>query len=618
MVLLRTLARSPAGTGAACRRVAALAVVVAAVASSPVPVVAQILRGALDTLALPVDSSDVLARARREQAGFERRRVRLLPATWGGGGVDCQEVVGRFCFWFDDGGRTPPVEPPAVGDLRDEFLAYLDSVQGLVPGEGWITGQRVWYRGEAGRWGEALEAARGCAAAPWWCAALRGLAFHRLGRYPEAGAAFEVALSSMEPERASRWRDTRWLVRGDARRALEDARRTEGDAAEERFWALADPLLLAPGNDRRTEHYARWTVATLQSDARNPFGIRWGRDMEELVVRMGWEISWERVRDSGPVPSVIGHHHPDGQDFFPEGEALRRPADAAREDLAPRSARPRSMYAPAPAQQILPLEAQMAVFPRGEDLVVVATHFLPPDTALDAERDALRARMAPPGHDVLPLQAGLFLLPEAGGRALRVTVSGQEEGVLVLRAPAGRYVAGVESWAPTVSRAGRLRTGLARDTVPPDVATLSDLLLLRGGEEEPEGVEAAARRALVRPAAPVGEPLAVAWEVHGLGWAPVEVRYELSVERTGVGVLLRLGRALGLVAPDRPLTLSWTEPGPSRPGPVLRVVGLDLGSAEPGKYQVTLRAILPGRGALVAKAPLTLESPRIDDEARPS
>lgn len=600
-----------------------MAVGLAAMAlASPGSLGAQVLRGGADSLALPVDSSDVLSRARREQARFERNRIRRVPPTWSRGSGGCQEVVGRFCFWFDDDGRVPPGEPAEVGTLRDDLLAYLDSVQALLPGEGWITGQRVWYLGEARRWHASLDAARRCEAAPWWCSALEGFALHGLGRYEDAEGAFRRALTGMEPDRAERWRDLRWLLAGDARGALDDARRDRGEGAVEGLWALADPLLLVGGNDRKTEHYARWTAATLQADARNPFGIRWGRDMDELTVRMGWEIAWERVRDSGPVPSAIGHHHPDGRDFFPTGEGIRRPAEASTRELEPERPSPRSAYAPGRAQQILPLAGQVAVFPRGGEMVVVATHFLPPDTAsargLARERTALRARMAPPGSDTHPPRGGLFLLPEFGGEAGGVEVVDQDEGVLLLEAPAGRYVLAVESWHPTEWRAGRLRTGVARDTVPPDVATLSDLLLLQGGGEEEEGVETAALRALVRPSAAVGDPLAVAWEVHGLGWTPTEVRYELSVERDEVGLFRRLGEVVGLVDPDRPLVLSWAEPGPSRPGPALRVVALDLGSADPGVYRVTLRAHLPGRGVLSSRTRLRLLPARIDDEARPS
>src|SRR5918995_180148 len=57
---------------------------------------------------------------------------------------------------------------------------------------------------------------------------------------------------------------------------------------------LADPLYSLPGNDLRTEHYARHTMALLLQDASNPYGIVWGDDMRELLIRFGWPAHWAR------------------------------------------------------------------------------------------------------------------------------------------------------------------------------------------------------------------------------------------------------------------------------------------------------------------------------------
>ena len=127
---------------------------------SPARAQGQILRGGAEPMPEAVDSSGVLARAHREQSRFERRRVRLLPVSWQGRGGDCDEVVGRFCAWFDGDEDRLPEEPGGVREARDALLAYLDSVQTLLPTDGWVTGQRVWYRGESRRWDLALDAAR--------------------------------------------------------------------------------------------------------------------------------------------------------------------------------------------------------------------------------------------------------------------------------------------------------------------------------------------------------------------------------------------------------------------------------------------------------------------------
>jgi hypothetical protein len=257
------------------------------------------------------------------------------------------------------------------------------------------------------------------------------------------------------------------------------------------------------------------------------------------------------------------------------------------------------------------MDGQVAVFPRGDRVVVVATHFLPADTGRDVAGDSLRPWMAPRGQAGQARRAGLFLLPQAGGRPFSTVVTGQDEGVLVLGAPAGAYVVSVESWAPPLRRAGRLRVGLRCDSVPRDVATLSDLLLLRPGVGEPSSLEEVALRALPRPEIGGGESVAVAWELNGLGWAPQTLVYEVSAERLGAGVLRRLGRALGLVGPRTSLSLSWSEPGPSRPAVALRHVELGFGDAEPGEYAIVLRVRVPGRGVLTSRATLRVGgSPR--------
>src|SRR5690606_42090892 len=167
-----------------------------------------------------------------------------------------------------------------------------------------------------------------------------------------------------------------------------------------RLWALADPLHLVPGNDRRSAHLARWTVATLREGSRTPYGLRWASDLEELVIRNGWELGWERDADprlTGP-DVVIGRNHPEGRDYLPPGGALAAPHASAPADHVARSARPASVHAPAYAPVVLPMTSQVAVFPRGRTFEVVATHDLPADTTRRAREGRPRPWMAPPGN----------------------------------------------------------------------------------------------------------------------------------------------------------------------------------------------------------------------------
>jgi hypothetical protein len=485
-----------------------------------------------------------------------------------------------------------------------------------------VLGQRVWYRGEAGRWDEALRSARACGdIEPWWCAALEGLALHGLGRYGQAQAAFERALGAMDPEDAARWREPRRALHSGVRGLLDDARDRDedgddgGDGAggaeasfRARLWRLSDPLYLVAGNDRLTEHYARWTVAGIREHARNPYGISWGRDLEELLVRFGWEVGWERVHgrrlgDDG----VVGHQRAAGREYIPGQDGMRDPSAAAREDLQPGWERPRELYTPAYAPVILPMDGQVAAFPRGDHLVVVATTYVPPDTTLHPGDDGERPWMEAGDQAGLPDRAGLFLVPAEGeGRIRGRTRVGPGDARLVLEAPAGAWVASAEAWSPPARLAGRTRVGVRHDTVPPDVATLSDLLLVDGGPGAPGSLDEAVARARVHRVLGPTESVGVVWELNGLGWSPATVGYDLSLEATDRGLFRRLGESLGLVDRNRPLELSWEEPGPERPEPMLRHVSVDLPDVEPGTYRLRLRARVTGRGELVAHTEIAI------------
>lgn len=259
------LTRRPRRTASDRRSIASLRLGILLLLGTPIASMqaeAQVVRGAPDTTRVVVDSSDALSVARSAQARFERRRVRLLPTSYEGFGGSCDEVVGRICVTFGEGEWYPQPEDPEIVMARRALLAELDSLQVLLPGDRWILGQRVWYRAEGDDWGRALTAAAGCGLAQderWWCHALEGFALHGLGRYQRAERAFEIALARMEPERARRWSVPRWSVDGDARELLEAEAVDEGEERPllHRLWALADPLYLVPGNDRRTAHLAR-------------------------------------------------------------------------------------------------------------------------------------------------------------------------------------------------------------------------------------------------------------------------------------------------------------------------------------------------------------------------
>ncbi|MCA9738313.1 MAG: hypothetical protein KC645_11870, partial [Gemmatimonadetes bacterium] len=273
------------------------------------------------------DSSDLRGDARSAQSAFERLRVRRLPRELMGSG-GCDEVIGRICMRHDgDDDFVPPPEDEDITEGRERLLAELADIGRAIPGDDWVLGQRVWYAIEAGRPEEAIELPRPCAATPWWCAALEGLALHAAERFEDAERAFGRALQAMPEETRAAWDDATEDVLGRERLGwLEE--QPDRDAALERFWRLADPSWMMPGNDRRTAHWARLTASGIRDRARNAYGLSWGFDLEELLVRYGWEIAWGRdVWRAGQMEDrVVGHHPPRSLEYAPPEPVLADPA----------------------------------------------------------------------------------------------------------------------------------------------------------------------------------------------------------------------------------------------------------------------------------------------------
>ena len=252
----------------------------------------QIVSSEIDTADIVIDSSDLRGIARSAQARFERERARYFPHILASNRGACDEQVGRFCSWYDEGDWYPRLELAQIRELRQKMLVVLDSLQVLLPADDWLLGQRVWYLSESQRWEEALAMARSCGKVElWWCNALDAFSLHGLQRYIEAERSFSIALDLMDPEQALKWKVPSWILDDDGK---ESFRKVEGSSSEslvnalEWLWFLADPLYLVEGNDRKTEHYARWTVATIRGAARNPYRVSWGKDLDELTVRHGW------------------------------------------------------------------------------------------------------------------------------------------------------------------------------------------------------------------------------------------------------------------------------------------------------------------------------------------
>lgn len=327
------------------------------------------------------DSLDARRTARRAQARFESRRRHHLPFASGSVGAQCDERIGRLCYWYNPEERiTTEEEAPEIAQARATLLRELDEALVLSPHDGWISGQQVRYLLEAGSTDSALMAASRCTGAAWWCSALGALAMHVAGA-PSADSIFLEALQSAPADIRCEWSDLSLLLVEQTRRRYRDLEcGVERDSANAIIWWLAQPLHARSGNERRAEHHARMTMTMLYEGARNPYGMRWDDDMRELLIRYGWSRTYTRSYPrSGEATIVTGYEPAPSFEFLPHERALDDPLRAEDEDWDFRARRARSRYAPPWASRNGRLEAQVATFRRADSALIVASWTAPLD-----------------------------------------------------------------------------------------------------------------------------------------------------------------------------------------------------------------------------------------------
>lgn len=543
----------------------------------------------------PADSTRFLREARSAQAGFERLRFRYLPWTEGGSGGACDERIGRFCIWYgdDDSNWKAPPDAEPVQRGREELIARLNAAAAQVPGDDWIAGQRVRYLLEAGRTDEAQAAAAECRATRWWCLALQGLTLHDARRYAAADSAFSAALEAMPPREREDWTGLSKLLDGDAERGLRRLRRETLDA-ERRFWWLADPLWAMPGNDLRTEHYARHVLDQLQDRSQSTEGISWGDDLKEILLRFGQPVGWERIRpqlwEQGRA-SVVTHYAPRSWSFLPAGKVVLDPASMRDEDWDLQEKTARATYAPAYAEAFTHLEHQLALFRRGDSAVVVAAYALNPDST-------------PAGATT---EAALVLATDerTEPRIVRDAATGTR-GVLSLMSEPGTRVMSLETHTLEAKRIGRARYAV-RIPGPAQGLALSDVLLLAGTDPLPTGLDDAIPRARGSSRVRPGESLGLFWEVYGLPETPDTVSFSVSMHRSGAAWGRRVAERLGLVDEQAPVRVRWEEETPGR-SLLPRTLVLAIPDLPPGEYTLELSAARRGGEPVTVSRPLRVGS----------
>ena len=250
-----------------------------------------------DTLVRPPADLTPFERARFEQIEFEAFRHIHLPADRSSSSNNCDERVGRFCYWYDES-QPMPKEPEVVRVRRDGLTAALDSLARTAPRNIWIAEQRVRYLAESKRYTDALAAARACesdeAGNDWRCEILVGFSQHLLGEYAAAERTYDGAISRMDLKESCEWLDLSLLLDDVARAEYRDLKCGDParDAWAARTWFLARTLYSMKGNDSRTEYFARMTMVQMLKDAVGAYEFGFDADERELLLRFGWPRAW--------------------------------------------------------------------------------------------------------------------------------------------------------------------------------------------------------------------------------------------------------------------------------------------------------------------------------------
>lgn len=577
--------------GGAVRRAATAALM--AVASLGAPV--------LPATPMRADAQGARSRAesaaRRDQRRFEQYRRFLLPTVPPRDGR-CDVRIGRFCYWDDNHDPRIRAERPEVLRARARLRASLDSLAAIDPTSDFIAGQQVRYALEAGDVAGAVALTAHCAASPWWCHALRGLALHRAGRETASASVFDSALAAMPNAQRCAWLDVgRWLPSGAH---LADSTHTcaARERASERVFWLAAPLLTWKPDAMRDEMLARRTLGVILAGTAIPHRLGWGSDLAEMSLRYGWPDQWAREEDPGLLPtgpdiSVLGNEPRPSFSFLPDRHALDAPFDAEPEDWRLTGDREATMrYAPGWLRAIDTLSVQIARFRRagGDSMVVVA--------AYDAG-DSLRG-------DTVSAAALLSAGIAPGSTLAFARGDASPQGAIVLEAPARRALAAVEVVDSARRRAARWRAGIAP---LPGTTLVSDLLVGVAVPDGPPTLKRHARFAIAPLRVTARDTIALYWESYARASPGAPARVTLRLTPLSAGLFRRVARGLGLAQAREPLALAWDDPG-TPDSASARSLRVGIPDVPAGRYRIELVIEAAGSRGVASRVLVVEKRPR--------
>lgn len=542
---------------------------------------------------LPLDSTagvDPRELAQRAQQRFENFRRANLMSYNGGSSGQCQERVGRFCYWYDETSPAPPPERPIVVAARLQFVRTLDSLSRLLPTDEFVAGQRVRYSMEAGLNEPALAAAKECRAYGWWCSALQGLALHNLGRYPEAEVVWDSTLAKMSAQQRCMWNDISLYLDDDTRRQYSrNACGTDPRAAfERRTWWLSRVRYGMRGNDLRSEHFSRLTYAEILRGSTTPYAFGFDEDERELLLRFGWTRSWTRGPERPTAPgqprqeNIIGYEPVPAYRFIPPFHVVTSPVTSDSTDWAVQLPPVVARYHPPYATRLLMLEHQQGLFRRGDTALVVVAYDV--------------SRIERIGNS--PIEAALIATPTGVPQQLENIQRGApKRGTMMVRAPWGPLLMSAEIAVPAESVLVRARYGIRPPFATGTRVSLSDLLFYEPYGQFPTSIEEALPHAIPTQRVRSGQKLGVFWEAYGTDPNGEQVTISLTVvpETEEAGAFSRAARALRLARGSAPVSLTVQDVSARGSSTSARALELDISTLRRGEYLVQLEITVAGQ-----------------------
>ena len=519
------------------------------------------------------DSVEARRKASGAQARFELVRRQNLPRSNYGPTDTCDARIGRFCQWNNEADTVEAKQPRAIRRAREALIASLDSAAKKAPRDGWITGQRVRYLVEAKNDTAALRVARECQASQWWCDALEGLALHEGGHVAAADSAFARSLQAMPAAERCKWTNMTPILDNQLRRKYRKVGCGSNEKIAERLWWLADPFWSVPGNDRRTEHFARHTMSKIQEPARNAYNISWSNDLREMVVRYGWARYWTREPGTYFDPAngpVSGHEATPNYHFIPVSVSTDT-VPAVKFDLDLDGSAER--YSPVIARRVFEIDPQVAVFRRADSALVVVAY----DVNVRKELDSMN------------MSGALVVARDERSPAYMSTDTAGRAGALSVIVDSRTQIMSLEVVDTATRKAAAWkRSVLSIKPVNRGSISLSDPLLFNPADAETTTLETAMAAALGTNTVKRGK-VGIFWETYGLSRSDSAQPVSLTLTRVQVGTLRRIGESIGLASKSSPLTIRWNQVSAGS-GIAARSVVLDLALIPRGKYLLRIDA----------------------------